>query len=680
MKHFFYPKLAADSVRKNHRITIPYILTGVLMVVLFSLLAQIALDPELTSITGGATVQATMLFGIVVVGLIAVIFLFYSNTFLMKNRRKELGIYNILGMSKRNISRILLWESLFYYGIALVGGLMLGQVFSRLAYLALKKMLGAAIPLQAVYSIDVLAISALFFAVVYVLLFVRMLFQVRLSNPIEMLRSGSVGEKPPKANWLFAIAGIVLLGIGYWMAQTIEDPIDALSNFFLAVVLVILGTFLLFMAVSVVVCRLLQKNKTYYYKTNHFISVGTMVYRMKRNGAGLAFICILSTMVLVTVSTTSCLYFGQDRGLKELYGREVQVTRTVAIDNGAVLEDGQSLVEAALTENGYTISDPMTFRYVKTYGYIVNRNTFTLDCKTAEAQSPDWQDESRRGQVVFLTADGYEKMTGASVDVVQGQALWDKKDKGYGTLQALDLSDGTLTLDGYGTLQVQEVPKEIDYNLNFGDNTLYLVVSDEETMVQMRLAMGEVDTAALYDAVWCNTEPKTEADDQLIRLQESLTDRLSIEDVPYAYVYSTDFQCIADRDFVAVYSGIFFLGILLTFAFLIAMCMIMYYKQISEGYEDQARFEIQRKVGMTEREIRKSINSQVLTVFFLPLAVAGLHVAMAFHMIQKIMLLFNMVDIHYLAVITGGTVLTFAVVYCIMYEITSRAYYNIVKK
>ena len=325
MKHFFYPKLAADSVRKNHRITIPYILTGVLMVVLFSLLAQIALDPELTSITGGATLQATMLFGIVVVGLIAVIFLFYSNTFLMKNRRKELGIYNILGMSKRNISRILLWESLFYYGIALVGGLMLGQVFSKLAYLALKKMLGAAIPLQAVYSIDVLAISALFFAVVYVLLFVRMLFQVRLSNPIEMLRSGSVGEKPPKANWLFAIAGIVLLGIGYWMAQTIEDPIDALSNFFLAVVLVILGTFLLFMAVSVVVCRLLQKNKTYYYKTNHFISIGTMVYRMKRNGAGLAFICILSTMVLVTVSTTSCLYFGQDRGLKELYGREVQV-------------------------------------------------------------------------------------------------------------------------------------------------------------------------------------------------------------------------------------------------------------------------------------------------------------------------------------------------------------------
>ena len=221
---------------------------------------------------------------------------------------------------------------------------------------------------------------------------------------------------------------------------------------------------------------------------------------------------------------------------------------------------------------------------------------------------------------------------------------------------------------------------EIDYNLNFGDNTLYLVVSDEETMVQLRLAMGEVDTAALYDAVWCNTEPKTEADDQLIRLQESLTDRLSIEDVPYAYVYATDFQCIADRDFVAVYSGIFFLGILLTFAFLIAMCMIMYYKQISEGYEDQARFEIQRKVGMTEREIRKSINSQVLTVFFLPLAVAGLHVAMAFHMIQKIMLLFNMVDIQYLAVITGGTVLTFAVVYCIMYEITSRAYYNIVKK
>lgn len=680
MKHFFYPKLAADSVRKNHRITIPYILTGVLMVVLFSLLAQIALDPELTSITGGITLQSTMLFGIVIVGLIAVIFLFYSNTFLMKNRRKELGIYNILGMSKWNISRILLWESLFYYGIAVIGGLMLGQVFSKLAYLALKKMLGVDIPLQAVYSIDVIAITALFFAIVYVLLFVRMLFQVRLSNPIEMLHSGSVGEKPPKANWLLAIAGIVLLGIGYWMAQTIQDPIKALANFFLAVVLVIVGTFLLFMAVSVVVCKLLQKNKKYYYQTNHFISVGTMVYRMKRNGAGLAFICILSTMVLVTVSTTSCLYFGQDRGLKELYGRDVQVTRTVAIDNGAALEDGQTLVEAALTENGYTISNPMTFRYAKTYGYIVNGNTFTLDYKLAQAQETNWREESNKGRMVLLTAEGYEKMTGVSVDVAQGQALWDKKDKGYGTLQALDLSDGTLTLDGYGTLQVQEVPKEIDYNLNFGDNTLYLIVSDEDTMLQMRTAMGSLDTAALYDAVWCNTEPKLEVGDQLTSLKESLTDLLQIKDVPYAYSYSVDFRCEDDSDFLTVYSGIFFLGILLTFAFLIAMCMIMYYKQISEGYEDQARFEIQRKVGMTEREIRKSINSQVLTVFFLPLAVAGLHVAMAFHMIQKIMLLFNMVDIQYLTVITIGTVLIFAVVYCIMYEITSKAYYNIVKK
>lgn len=680
MKHFFYPKLAADSVRKNHRVTIPYILTGVLMVVLFSLLAQIAMDPELTSVTGGVTLQTTMLFGIIVVGLIAVIFLFYSNTFLMKNRRKELGIYNILGMSKGNISKILLWESLFYFSIALIGGLMLGQVFSKLAYLALKKMLGVDIPLQAVYSIDVLMVTTAFFAVVYLLLFVRMLFQVRLSNPVEMLRSSSVGEKPPKANWLFAIAGIVLLGCGYWMAQTIQDPIKALSNFFLAVVLVILGTFLLFMAVSVVVCRLLQKNKKYYYKTNHFISVGTMVYRMKRNGAGLAFICILSTMVLVTVSTTTCLYFGQDRGLKELYGRDAQVTRTVAIDNGAVLEDGQTLVEAALTENGYTISDPITFRYAKAYGYIISGNTFTLNRETAEALEPDWQQESKKGRFVLLTADGYEKMTGVSVDVAQGQALWDKKDKGYGTLQDLDLSDGTLTLDGYGTLQVQEVPKEIDYNLNFGDNTLYLIVSDEETMVQMRTAMGSLDTAALYDAVWFNTDPKVETGDRLVQLKASLIDQLNIDDDSFAYAYAADFRCEASSNFLTVYSGIFFLGILLTIAFLIAMCMIMYYKQISEGYEDQARFEIQRKVGMTEREIRKSINSQVLTVFFLPLAVAGLHVAMAFHMIQKIMLLFNMVDIQYLAVITGGTVLIFAVVYCIMYEITSKAYYNIVKK
>lgn len=680
MKHFFYPKLAADSVRKNHRITIPYILTGVLMVVLFSLLAQIAFDPELTSITGGITLQATMTFGIIVVGLIAVIFLFYSNTFLMKNRRKELGIYNILGMSKWNISRILMWESLFYYAIALVGGLMLGQVFSKLAYLALKKMLGIDIPLQAVYSIDVLAISALFFAIIYVLLFVRMLFQVRLSNPIEMLRSSSVGEKPPKANWLFAIAGIVLLGVGYWMAQTIQDPIKALANFFLAVVLVIVGTFLLFMAVSVVVCKLLQKNKKYYYKTNHFISVGTMVYRMKRNGAGLAFICILSTMVLVTVSTTSCLYFGQDRGLKELYGRDVQVTRAVAIDNGDALEDGQTIVEAALEENGYTISNPMTFRYAKTYGYIVNGNTFTLDYKLAQEQEPNWREESNKGRMVLLTAEGYEKMTGVSVDVAQDQALWDKKDKGYGTLQALDLSDGTLTLDGYGTLQVQEVPKEIDYNLNFGDNTLYLIVSDEDTMLQMRTAMGELDTAALYDAVWFNTEPQVEVGDKQVDLKASLIDQLDIPNVSFAYTYAADFRCEDDSDFLTVYSGVFFLGILLTFAFLIAMCMIMYYKQISEGYEDQARFEIQRKVGMTEREIRKSINSQVLTVFFLPLAVAGLHVAMAFHMIQKIMLLFNMVDIQYLAVITVGTVLIFVVVYCIMYEITSKAYYNIVKK
>lgn len=501
MKTGFYPKLAFDGIRKNRRMYVPFICTCIGMVMMFYIISYLHYSDTIASMNGGQIMRSTLNLGSIVVGIFSCIFLFYTNSFLIRRRKKEFGLYHILGMGKLNIARILFWETLLTAVISLVLGIGFGILFSKLAELAMARLTHA----QIIYSMHISPDSILFtltvFGCIFILLFFNTLRQVHFSNAITLVKSESVGEKPPKGNILLGLLGMICLAAAYYLAVTVADPVSALGMFFIAVILVIVGTYLIMIASSVLFCRLLQKNKRYYYKANHFVSISSMAYRMKRNGAGLASICILATMVLVMLSTTVSLYFGNEKSVYFYwhYNFDTNLNR-----------DDQILLANDLSS---TISDFFTQSY--------KQNTGIMRC----------QFESR---------------------------------------------------------------------------------------------------AANYE------------------------------------------------EFLADFGSLFYLAIVLSIVFLIAAVLIIYYKQISEGYEDQARFDIMQKVGMTKREIKKSINSQLLTVFFLPLVGAGIHLIFAFPMIRKILLLFNLTNLHLYTIVTLISFGAFALFYTIVYRITSNAYYHIV--
>ena len=323
MSRSFYVKLAWTGIRKNKRLYLPYILTCVGMVMMYYIVCFLSVSPILATLPGGDDVLWMLQLGTWVVGFFALIFLFYTNSFLMRRRKKEFGLYNILGMGKRNLARILIWENLIIAFIAIAGGLVAGILFSKVAELGMVNILSADVSFSLTVDLRTIGLVLVLFSAIFLLIFLNSLRQIHLSKPIELLRSENVGEKPPRANWVLAVLGVLLLGGAYWLAVTIQDPVSALVWFFVAVLMVIAATYLLFIAGSVVLCKLLQKRKKYYYKPNHFVSVSSMVYRMKRNGAGLASICILCTMVLVTLSTTVCLYVGLEDSLQSQHPRQI---------------------------------------------------------------------------------------------------------------------------------------------------------------------------------------------------------------------------------------------------------------------------------------------------------------------------------------------------------------------
>lgn len=335
MKRGFYPKLAMTGIARNRKTYIPYILTCTGMIMMFYIVSFLSRSDTVAAMLGGDTMQGILSLGSGVIFIFALIFLFYTNSFLIRRRKKEFGLYNILGMGKRNLAGILVWESVIIAALSYLGGLFCGILFSKLAELVMTRLLHGSVSLG--FSVDWSAILRTLglFAIIHCLILLNALRQIHVSNPVELLRSEAVGEKPPKSNWLLALLGVLILGGAYYLALTIEDPVAALVTFFLAVVMVIVATYLLFIAGSVVLCRLLQKSKRYYYKTNHFVSVSSMVYRMKRNGAGLASICILSTMVLVMISSTMCLYIGTEDTLRAQYPRNI-IVETDSLDTAYI--------------------------------------------------------------------------------------------------------------------------------------------------------------------------------------------------------------------------------------------------------------------------------------------------------------------------------------------------------
>ncbi len=676
MSKGFYSKLAWNGIRKNKKFYTPYILTCIGMIMMYYIVSFLSVSPQVTNMSGGDTIQVMLSLGCGVISVFSILFLFYTNSFLMRRRKKEFGLYNILGMGKGNLARILLWETLIVTVLSLGIGLLCGIILSKVAELGMLNILSLEvsfafqIEIQAVYQTIVL------FLVIFALILLNSLRQIHLTNPIELLHSETVGEKPPKANWVLAVLGLFLLGGAYWLAVSIQDPLSAFIWFFVAVIMVIIGTYFLFIAGSVSFCKLLQKNKRYYYKTHHFISVSSMVYRMKRNGAGLASICILCTMVLVMVSSTICLYIGTEDSLRTRYPRHINLDTTIQAFNEAdevQMDKIRQISAEVVSEYGQEMSQVLDYRVAGLVGYL-NEDQIILD--ESRLTEFHWDGYSDVWQIYVVPLEDYNRLMGQSETLEADEVLIYTTKMGEYTADTITFEDGN----------PMRVKKVVD---DFADNgvdamqvipSLYIFVSDFQKVVEPLLGMENL-TSGIVSLHWfygfdlnCEDEKQIEIMDELGRR----IDLLEIESGEGAPITSYEAVAKERTSFYGLYGGLFFLGVLLGIVFLFAAVLIIYYKQISEGYEDQSRFEIMQKVGMNRREIKKSINSQILTVFFLPLLTAGVHLCFAFPLIYKLLALFSLTNLSLLILVTVICYLIFSLFYVVIYRVTSHAYYSIV--
>ena len=681
MKLGFYPRLAWSGIGKNKRLFVPYILATAGTAAVFYILFFLASSNFFDNMRGGSSTKMVLSFGVFVIVAFALLFLFYCNSFLVRRRYKEFGLYSILGMNKHNISRILAWETLFTALLSLLGGVFIGVLLSKLAEMAMLKVLGGTADYALHISLPAIEYMLLYFGGIFLLIFLNSVVRIRRLSASELVRSENYGEKPAKANPILGGLGVLVLGVAYYLAVSIEQPLQALTVFFIAVLMVIAATYLIFIAGSVVMCRLLQKNKRYYYKPEHFVSVSSMAYRMKRNGAGLASICILATMVLVMISSTSCLYFGGEESLHARYPRDIVTSSVILIgdeyaDAETEIEALRSSISAAIA--GRPVSNVMDYRSFSLDAVVEQGHVMTNDSALSEFGLVS---ASKVASFLFIPLSDYNRAAGAHEILGDGEVLV------HASRTSIDFD----TLDIDGTVQLT-VKRELDeMPLISGSSaasvlpTITVIVPGlDELALKLADAENPFGGPAFNYTSWnyCFDTPLKDDDYASLYLDvmSALRDK-NIEDEHMGfYSYSVESLEYNRSDFAGTFGGLFFLGVILSLVFGCAAVLIIYYKQLSEGYEDAGRFEIMQKVGMTKQEIRRSINSQLLTVFFLPLLFAGLHLCFAFPFIRKILYMFSFYNTSFLIWTTVISFLVFALLYALVYKKTSNTYYKIVSK
>jgi len=672
MKRNLYLQLALDAMRKNLRLYVPYLVTGSVMVMMHYILSYLCQSPALSHMEGGGVLRTMLSMGCWIIALFSGIFLFYTNSFVLRRRSKEFGLYSILGMDKRNISRIILGEYVLVCGISIFGGLILGTALSKLAELCMLNIMDAAVDYRLRVDWVSLRQTLLLFSGIYLFLLLFAWIRVTRIHPINLLRSEQAGEKPPKANWVSAFLGALVLGAAYRLAVSVEQPITALIWFFVAVALVIIATYLLFIAGSVTLCRLLQKNRRYYYHPTHFVSVSSMAYRMKRNGAGLASICILCTMVLVILSSTASLYIGAEDALSSQYPRDITLQLPI-LDPDNFHKETVSQMRQVVTDVVSEQKNRLEYTFAETAGLMTETGFIMDDTSDFDFGLTTYEDI---GYLTILSLDEYNRLTGEVHTLAADECLL--------ICPQRDFTPATFAVEHAAPLRVKAVSHESvfpGYTATQITANILLVVSDLDSMVQPLLSMHDPAGTPLLRFFWFyGFDMDTDGQTQIAaytRLQEHI--RTILPPAPdTSYSYRLDCREAGRIDFFGTYSSLFFLGIMLSFVFLFAAVLIIYYKQICEGYEDRARFAIMQKVGMTRQDIRKSINSQILTVFFAPLLFAGLHLAFAFPMVWKLLQLFSFHDQQLVIGVTFCSFLVFGLFYTLVYRMTANAYYHIV--
>ena len=667
-----FSRLAKQNIRNNKSTYIPYMITCIFCIAMIYMMEFLRDCPTLDQAVRQADeVRLIGFTGEIVVEIFCIIFLIYSNSFLMKRRQKEIGLYNILGLERNHIGIVMFLETIITSIGSLAGGIATGIIGSKLALLLLLKLLHIPSVLGFYISVKGIFTCLFMFGIIFLMILFLNLAKIHLSRPVELLRGNNTGEKEPAAKWLMALIGFICLGAGYYLAVTTESPIKAITIFLLAVILVMAGTYLLFTAGSIVILKFLRRRKSFYYRTGNFISISGMLYRMKQNAIGLASICILSTGVLLMISMTVSIYFGMNDIMLNRYPYDVDMSVT------SISEDEcQTAIEAfekAIADNTVPVEKSVEEIYLD---ILFSKNGDQILIKPANTIR---NSDSVLVLSLFTQAE-YERLTGISANLNDGEIFaWYpsavQKDSvtvdetEFTVKKWLDKNPLTCGEDAVSDNAVLVVTDEDFKKFDEMRTEMYKGVSSAPAGEDLTLHLGLDITGSETDKIDFGT-PVMEVVKDLKKnggLSENSWITSGIRQQEYESYYADN-------------GSLLFIGIFLGSLFLMGTAMIIYYKQISEGYEDQKRFEIMQKVGLSRREVRSSVRRQILMVFFLPLLMAMLHITMAFPMIRRMLLLFGMTNTKLFIGCTAGTVLIFAVVYGLIYLMTARSYYHIVER
>lgn len=658
MKKFFYSHLALSNIKKNAKIYLPYLLTSTFTVMMFYVIHSLAVNQSLRDTS--STAPVVLMLGSWVVMIFSVIFLFYVNSFLIKRRKKEIALYNILGMEKKHVMIMMACETILTTLTSLIFGVLFGALFSKLMFLLLVNLSHIQTAITFEIPQSTIFLTVIVYGAIFFIAYLFNVIQIKLANPIELLRGGEHGEKEPKTKWLLTLVGILTLGGGYYLAQTIEDPMDALTLFFVAVVLVIIGTYCLFTAGSIVILKMLKKNKRFYYKTRHFTSVSQMVYRMKQNAVGLASICILCTCILVMISSTVTLYLG------------VKDTVQILQDEDFVMKinpysEGKLPSKQELSTLYAKIQDNLKAKDIKTTAF-VTRSIYEISYNQKDGEYITGEGSDARDFKSFsaMTLEEYNRAYHKNETLKENEVLVHSNFEKLPN--QMKINEKTVHVKS-------EVQDKYFLETEFSKSAQLtgIVLKDEKTLKDILFALEDQVQPIEYMSI----DYQNKADAKVA--EEVIQDIVQSEKTTEDYTIFTSSQYEMENMFNDSYGSLFFLGLFLGLLFLMAAILIMYYKQLSEGYEDQRRFEIMQNVGMSKKEVKQTIRSQVLIFFFLPLVVAVIHMSFAFKMIMKMFGYLIASGEELFITCTIISIVILAILYSIVYILTARTYYKIVR-
>ena len=668
MKGFLCLRLALQNIRRNHQTYVPFLLSSSLLTFALYSFTMFDFNPGLASVRFGTGLMVTLNLGLIVIGLFTMIFLFYANSFLIKRRKKELGLYGILGMERRHVTLVLWHELALSYLVTMLIGLGLGAVLARLLFLVLRALTRLDIPLDGSVNTTAVIVTAALMGGLFLLLFIYNAMQVRLAKPIDLLHSQQQGEKEPKARWIMAVAGVACVVAGYFIAVRVDNPMTAISIFFLAVILVIIGTYLLFLTGSIALLKMMKAKKKYYYSSKHFVSVSGMLYRMKQNAAGLASIAILCTMAMVTIGTTAALYIGSEDTLNVTYPFDV----SIEVENE---EDAAAVMRTLAEKEKTSAVQPMNrhlYRATEDWMVVVDGKFLTQDAvNEIQLLNDDITLFNKLLVSTMMCVEDYNALEGTNLTLAEDEIAW------YGDCYAptLNIAEKDWRVTELGKPKINPA-----LNGQIMYNRALIIVPTLEALSEMREYYAGSDEVSIdyvirYDLTGTTEEKLAYVEDISHQIKEALAELHDGEKFGYSFRDKTS----ASLDWYGMYGSFLFVGVFLGMVFLMGTALIIYFKQISEGYQDHDRYIILQKVGMSQEEVKRTVKRQILIVFFLPLVVALCHVGGSLHMVTLMLKLFGLANVPFIALNSFGAALLVAMLYLLFYWRTARSYLKLVK-